>query len=137
MQADFTGALLTHLPDRHGCAHSYIALAGWGCFEEALGIIFQDNPLPAIYGRICPRPCESSCTRGVSVKPLAIRALKRLIAEHVMRNALPSPIKGEITCPERVAIVGDGPCGLTTGSADIYKNFQSEIKYNGLDVIIA
>jgi NADPH-dependent glutamate synthase beta subunit-like oxidoreductase len=92
---------------------SYIALVGWGRFAEALDIIYQDNPLPAICGRICPRPCESNCTRGESDKPLAIRALKRFIADQMIGNSAPPPVKVEVTRPERIAIVGAGPCGLT------------------------
>jgi NADH-quinone oxidoreductase subunit F len=94
-------------------APSYIALTGWGRFAEALETIYQDNPLPSVCGRICPRPCEANCTRGEIDKPLAIRALKRFIADQMMGNSPLPAARFKVTRPERVAIVGAGPCGLT------------------------
>ncbi|UCE46902.1 MAG: NADH-quinone oxidoreductase subunit NuoF, partial [Phycisphaerales bacterium] len=92
---------------------SYVALIGWGRFKEALDVMYLDNPLPAVCGRICPRPCESNCTRGEIDKPLAIRALKRFIADQLVGSSPLPPAKFKVTRPERVAIVGAGPCGLT------------------------
>jgi len=94
-------------------APSYIALTGLGRFAEALDVIYQDNPFPAVCGRICPRPCEANCTRGEIDKPLAIRALKRFIADQLMSNSPLPPVQFKASRSERVAIVGAGPCGLT------------------------
>ncbi|MBN2269989.1 MAG: FAD-dependent oxidoreductase, partial [Sedimentisphaerales bacterium] len=92
---------------------SYIALTGWGRFKEALDVMYLDNPFPAVCGRICPRPCESNCTRCQVDRSLAIRALKRFIADQMIESSPLPPAKFKITRPERVAVIGAGPCGLT------------------------
>jgi NADH-quinone oxidoreductase subunit F len=92
---------------------SYIALTGWGRFKEALDVMHQDNPFPAVCGRICPRPCESNCTRFQIDKPLAIRALKRFIADQMAESSPLPAAKFKVTRPQRLAVVGAGPCGLT------------------------
>jgi NADH-quinone oxidoreductase subunit F len=100
---------------------SYIALIAQGRFRESLEVIYQDNPFPAVCGRICPRPCESNCTRGESDQPLAIRALKRFVAEQFQdASELPPVRKGEPR-PERIAIVGAGPAGLAAAH-DLARN---------------
>jgi len=100
-------------------ARGYIALISKGKFDEALTLVRQKNPFPAITGRLCARPCEKVCRRGDVDQPIAIDLLKRFIAE---RENPPSPpfdkggLGGLITPgPERkskVAIVGSGPTGL-------------------------
>lgn len=92
---------------------SYIALTGWGRFKEALDVMYQDNPFPAVCGRICPRPCESNCTRCQIDQSLAIRALKRFIADQMIESSPLPPAKFKITRTQKVAVVGAGPCGLT------------------------
>jgi heterodisulfide reductase subunit A-like polyferredoxin len=60
----------------------YMALARAGKYEEALELIRQDNVLPAICGRICTHPCEAACRRNDLDQPLAIRDVKRFIADN-------------------------------------------------------
>jgi indolepyruvate ferredoxin oxidoreductase alpha subunit len=91
-------------------ARSYIALISKGKFDEALTLIRQKNPFPAITGRLCARPCEKICRRGDVDQPIAIDLLKRFVAER--ENAptfdlTPGPEK-----KAKVAIVGSGPTGL-------------------------
>lgn len=92
---------------------SYIALIGWERFEDSLDVIYKDNPFPSVCGRICPRPCESNCTRGETDKPLSIRALKRFASDQAMNGARPKKKKLKPTRREKIAVVGAGPCGLT------------------------
>ena len=93
---------------------AYLALTAAGRFEEALAVIREDNPLPSICGRVCPRPCEASCRRRELDQPLAIRDIKRFLADYVAEHgsslpkAPPPPRRRE-----RVAVVGSGPAGLT------------------------
>ncbi|MDY6974075.1 MAG: NADH-quinone oxidoreductase subunit NuoF, partial [Thermodesulfobacteriota bacterium] len=72
---------------------SYIAFIAWEQFDKAQEVIRQDNPFPAVCGRICPRPCESNCMRGEVDKPLSIRALKRFVADYVMNGKAPLPVQ--------------------------------------------
>ena len=92
----------------------YIELISQGHYEEALSLIEEKVPLPAIVGRVCPHPCEAKCNRGELDEPIAINALKRFIADTVTarrgrRVVTPAPR----TRAERVAVIGSGPAGLT------------------------
>ncbi|MGQ9809856.1 MAG: FAD-dependent oxidoreductase [bacterium] len=94
----------------------YVCLIAAGRYEEAIKVIRDRNPLPAICGRICPHPCESVCNRGRVDEPIAIDALKRFVSEYeiAMRRAgkmqKPTP-KRDLR--KKVAVVGSGPAGLT------------------------
>lgn len=91
-------------------ARGYIALISKGKFDEALTLVRQKNPFPAITGRLCARPCEKVCRRGEVDQPIAIDLLKRFVAERENTPAV------DLTSgPEKkakVAIVGSGPTGL-------------------------
>jgi len=89
----------------------YVALIRQGRYREAVDLIRQKIPLPGALGRVCPAPCEETCRRAEVDTPLAIRALKRFVADQVDLGELPLP---EIeNRPEKVAVVGSGPAGLT------------------------
>jgi len=89
----------------------YVALVRAGRYQEAVNLIREKIPLPGTLGRICPAPCESACRRAEVDAPLAIRELKRFAADQVNLSELPLP---EIeNLPEKVAVVGSGPAGLT------------------------
>jgi heterodisulfide reductase subunit A-like polyferredoxin len=105
-------------PCRDACptgqrAQGYIALIREGRYEEALRVIKEDNPFPAICGRICNHRCEDACNRGLVDEPIAIASLKRFVTDQVYRT----PRKPVDPVPrsrrERIAIVGAGPAGLT------------------------
>jgi len=106
-------------PCRFGCpanvnCHAYVRLIAAGRFAEALAVERRENPFPAICGRICPHPCETECTRGGLDAPVAIGALKRFLADWERQNPDQAPPLPEIkNRPEKVAIVGGGPAGLT------------------------
>jgi NADH-quinone oxidoreductase subunit F len=92
---------------------NYVAAIASGKYEQAVEIIRERNPFPAVCGRICVHPCEFKCRRGELDEPVAIRALKRYAAdwylEHASRRSVPFPV----TKKQRVSIVGAGPAGLT------------------------
>ncbi len=94
----------------------YVGLIATGRYEEAIKVIRERNPFPAVCGRICPHPCESVCNRGRQDEPVAIDALKRFVSEYeiAMRKAgkfvPPKPKKDRKI---KVAVVGAGPAGLT------------------------
>lgn len=94
-------------------AQGYIALIREGRFEEALRVVRMDNPFPGICGRACHHPCMEQCQRGMLDAPLRIPYLKRFLAdfERSLGKALLPERNGER--PEKVAIVGAGPSGLS------------------------
>ncbi len=93
---------------------AYMALARAGKYAEALEVIRRDNVLPGICGRICTHPCEAACRRNDLDQPVAIRDIKRFIAD----NAAPASgsLKPERKRSEKIAVVGSGPAGLAAAS---------------------
>ena len=91
----------------------YLGLVANGKLEEAVELIRRDNPMPAVIGRICPRPCEEKCRRNLVEEPLNINGVKRFVADVEaaaggMPVRTPSPKIGK-----KVAVVGGGPAGLS------------------------
>ncbi len=94
----------------------YMSLVAAGRFIDAYNLIRQENPFPAVCGRICTRPCESKCRRGQLDEALAICDLKRFVADYAMKNE--KSYKRDIVFPKngkRVSILGAGASGLTCG----------------------
>ncbi len=91
-----------------------------GDFAEAVAITREDNPVPAILGRVCDHLCENTCIRTHYDEPLAIRDVKRFIVEHEAQPALfgRSPRGGS-----KVAIIGAGPAGLSAAEKLAYAGF--------------
>jgi heterodisulfide reductase subunit A len=107
----------------HVHVQGYIALIAQGKFKEALEIIREANPFPAICGRICTHLCEDNCNRIDIDEAVAVNPLKRFISDWEMKN-LDKLTPEEEVRPEddgierpdaKVAIVGAGPGGLTAG----------------------
>jgi len=81
--------------------------------DVSLRKIFEDNPIPAICGRICMKHCEDACSLSIRGEPIAIRWLKRFVADTIKdyRDALeqhPREPTGK-----RLAVIGAGPSGLS------------------------
>ena len=91
----------------------YISAIAQGDYEESLRKVFEDNPIPSICGRICMKHCESACSLSYRGEPLAIRWLKRFVADKVVnyRKALKPEIP--LDTGRKVAVIGAGPSGLT------------------------
>ncbi|KPJ61223.1 MAG: hypothetical protein AMJ46_02660 [Latescibacteria bacterium DG_63] len=96
---------------------TYVGLIADGRYAEAVDVVRETNPLPAVCGRVCHHPCESACNRGKYDEPVAIDALKRFACDYEMklRNEgklpFPKPIKKKAN--SKVAVIGSGPAGLT------------------------
>jgi len=103
----------------------YVGLAALGKFSEAVGLIKERNPLPAICGRVCTRPCEvSGCRRGMLDQAVGIDYIKRYIADLDLGKA--QPYRPTVAPPngKRVAIVGAGPAGLSCAYYLAIKGFS-------------
>jgi len=102
-------------PCQHMCpvgtnVPGYIALLRAGKIDDAYRVLSATNPFPSVCARVCSHPCESRCRRGQLDEPVAIRNLKRFITD----NAKPDRInKLPVTMPEKIAVIGAGPSGLT------------------------
>jgi len=92
----------------------YIRAVREGNTEEGLRLLYKTNPFPASCGRVCTHRCEDVCAIGHLGDPLAIRWLKRYIADQVdlgsYANILGVP---EETSGKHVAVIGAGPGGLS------------------------
>ncbi|MBM3134200.1 MAG: FAD-dependent oxidoreductase [Chloroflexi bacterium] len=80
-------------PCRDACpagqrAQGYIALIREKRYADAYRVIKEDNPFPAICGRICNHRCEDVCSRSQADQPLAIAALKRFVADYVYEQEI-------------------------------------------------
>jgi len=109
----------------------YVGLIAEGRFDQALAVIRERNPLPAICGRVCNHPCESACNRGAQDEPIAIDALKRFVADYELKlrkeGKVPYPKAPRKTKKARVAIVGAGPAGLTVGYDLSLRGYEATI----------
>lgn len=89
----------------------YIQLMKAGKQREAFELILSKNPLPAVCGYVCHHPCQQACKRGDLVdRPIEIRALKRFLGEEFEGYELS---EYPVINPERIAVIGAGPAGLT------------------------
>jgi ferredoxin len=83
-----------------------------GKLRDAIETVKKDIALPAVLGRICPKPCERGCRRGVYDQAVSICLLKRYVADVDLQSADPYIPSCKSTRGKRVAIVGAGPAGL-------------------------
>jgi len=92
-------------------------IQGWlydaegGDYRRAWGTLVVENPMPAIMGRICYHPCESSCNRGQLDTAVNIHAVERFLGDEAIRQGWAfeaAPSNGE-----HVLIIGSGPSGLS------------------------
>ncbi len=97
----------------HIAVQGYVKLASQGRYREALELIKQENPFPAVCGRICPRKCETDCTRGDIDDPVAIDEIKKFIAEQDLNTDHRYVPKCKHEYGKKIAVVGAGPSGLS------------------------
>jgi len=103
----------------HIAIQGYLQLAKEGRYEDALALIKQDNPFPAICGRVCNHRCEDACTRAGVDEAVAIDAVKKFIADRDLKEKTRYIPKIESANrfgrfdDVKVAIIGAGPAGLT------------------------
>ncbi len=121
----------------HIAIQGYIKMASQGKYREALELIKKENPFPAICGRICPRKCESACTRSDVDEPLAIDEIKKFIADQDLKEEHRFVPERKDNRPEKIAVIGAGPAGLSCAyflAVDGYKVtvFEKERKLGGM-----
>jgi NADPH-dependent glutamate synthase beta subunit-like oxidoreductase len=104
-------------PCGHACpagedVQQWLYHAEEGDYERAWRQIMEDNPLPAVMGRVCYHPCETACNRGELDEAVGINSVERFLGDHAIEQgwtvAPPTEPSGR-----RVLVVGAGPSGLS------------------------
>ena len=83
-----------------------------GKWKEALDRLHMTNNFPEFTGRVCPAPCEGSCTLAITDPAVAIKSIERTIIDKGFENGWVTPRIPETRSGYKVAIVGSGPAGL-------------------------
>ncbi len=81
-------------------------------WEEALARLHKTNNFPEFTGRVCPAPCEGSCTLGINEPAVTIKSIECAIVDRGFEEGWVTPDAAEISTGKRVAVVGSGPSGL-------------------------
>jgi NADPH-dependent glutamate synthase beta subunit-like oxidoreductase len=87
----------------------YISLLNQERFDEAIRLIREELPIPAVTGHVCFHPCEEGCARKEVDKSVNINALERYVADYWLHEKV-EPVQA--IHEKKVAIVGSGPAGL-------------------------
>lgn len=90
---------------------AWLAHAQAGRFRKAWLKLVEDNPFPAVHGRVCYHPCETSCNRGDLDSAVSIHAVERFLGDLASEQGWKVPV-GPST-GKRVLVVGAGPSGLS------------------------
>ncbi len=83
-----------------------------GQWQEAIIRLHKTNNFPEFTGRVCPAPCEGSCTLGISAPPVTIKSIECEIIDRAWSNGWVKPQPPLARTGKRVAVVGSGPAGL-------------------------
>ncbi|MGE5618905.1 MAG: glutamate synthase subunit beta [Sphingomonadaceae bacterium] len=83
-----------------------------GLWRQALHRLLKTNNFPEFTGRVCPAPCEGSCTLGAKEPPVTIKSIERAIIDRAFEEGWIAPQPPATRTGKRVAVVGSGPAGL-------------------------
>ena len=81
--------------------------------EEAWFIYTNTSPFPSVCGRVCPAPCETGCNRKDLDEAVSINKIERAIGDYGIEKNLALRILSDEKKPQKVAVVGGGPSGLS------------------------
>ena len=83
-----------------------------GQWKQALDVLHQTNNFPEFTGRICPAPCEASCTLNINNDPVGIKSIEHFIIDKGWEEGWVVPHPPLTKTGKRVAVVGSGPAGM-------------------------
>jgi len=83
-----------------------------GDWQEAARNLHSTNNFPEFTGRVCPAPCEASCTLNLEDNPVTIKTIECAIVDKAYENGWIKPEPSATKTGKRVAVVGSGPAGL-------------------------
>lgn len=98
-----------------------------GHWKRALMLLHSTNNFPEITGRVCPAPCETSCTLSINREAVAIKQIEKQIVERGWEEGWIQPQRPAYKTGKRVAIIGSGPAGLAAAQ---------QLARKGHDVIV-
>jgi len=115
---------------------AFVRRVALGDFEGAAELIRTKNVLPAICGRVCPveHQCESRCSVHGRFDPVGVGRLERFVADWERAHRTNGSAAAVAPRPEKIAIVGSGPAGLTAAS-DLVQLGYSVTVYEALHAI--
>jgi len=87
-------------------------LVSKGDWKKAISQLHATNNFPEFTGRICPAPCEASCTLNINSDPVAIEFVEKTIVERAFEEGWIKPSPPETRTNKKVAVIGSGPAGL-------------------------
>jgi 2-oxoacid:acceptor oxidoreductase delta subunit (pyruvate/2-ketoisovalerate family) len=109
---------LDRLPPCNNACPAGENIQGWlfhaesGDYEQAWRVLTENNPMPAVMGRVCYHPCENSCNRSQLDSPVGINSVERFLGDEAIKRgwkfALPASTSGK-----KILVVGAGPSGLS------------------------
>ena len=83
-----------------------------GNWEDASRNLHSTNNFPEFTGRICPAPCEASCTLNIEDTPVAIKTVECAIVDKAWANGWVKPEVNSVKTGKKVAVIGSGPAGM-------------------------
>ena len=83
-----------------------------GDWEEAARNLHSTNNFPEVTGRVCPAPCEASCTLNIDDNPVTIKTIECAIADRAIAQGWIKPEPPAVKTGKKVAVVGSGPAGM-------------------------
>ncbi len=87
-----------------------------GLWHQALDRLHRTNNFPEFTGRVCPAPCEGSCTLGINEPPVTIKNIEVSIVERGWQEGWITPNPPKARTGKKVAVVGSGPAGLSAAA---------------------
>ena len=81
-------------------------------WKTALDALHQTNNFPEFTGRVCPAPCEASCTLNIEDTPVTIKTIECEIVDRGWKEGWVEPLTAPRGTGKRVAVIGSGPAGL-------------------------
>jgi 2-oxoacid:acceptor oxidoreductase delta subunit (pyruvate/2-ketoisovalerate family) len=106
-----------HLPPCNQVCPAGENIQGWlyeaeeGKYEQAWRKIMEDNPFPAIHGRVCYHPCETACNRSQLDEAVSIHAVERFLGDYAIDQGW--QVDPGVATGKRVLVIGAGPSGLS------------------------
>jgi glutamate synthase (NADPH/NADH) small chain len=87
-----------------------------GLWREALARLHKTNNFPEFTGRVCPAPCEGSCTLGITNPPVTIKNIECSIIDQGWEEGWVLPEPPKVRTGKKVAVIGSGPAGLSAAA---------------------